>query len=67
MKTLFRVVCLSTLILAGCASNKSGTAEISPESKAEIKKEVEIVQKKMSDCVADVNKTEEAKYDNGWR
>jgi len=64
MKTLFRVVCLSTVILAGCASNKSGTVEISPESKAEIKKEVEIVQKKMSDCVADVNKTEEAKYVN---
>lgn len=61
MKTLFRVVCLSALVLAGCASNKSG-AEISPENKAEVKKEVEIVQAKMSACVADVNKTNEAKY-----
>jgi len=62
MKTFFRVVCLSTLVLTGCASNKPIGTESTSDNKAEIQKQVELVQKKMSACVADVNKTNEAKY-----
>ncbi|QWC96403.1 hypothetical protein G6733_06710 [Polynucleobacter paneuropaeus] len=62
MKNFFRVVCLSTLVLAGCANNKPTSTELTPENKAEIQEQVKTVQKKMSACIAGVNKTDDTKY-----
>jgi hypothetical protein len=62
MKNIFRVACLFTLALAGCASNKSGNTASTAESNTEIQKQVELVQKKMSACVTDISKTDDEKY-----
>ena len=46
MKKIFRGICLSTLMLAGCASNKSSNTMATIESKDAIQKQVETVRKK---------------------
>ena len=61
MKKLFRGICLSTLILAGCASNKAGNSMANHESKDAIQKQVEAVRKKMITCIAEVNAKDDAK------
>jgi outer membrane murein-binding lipoprotein Lpp len=62
MKNIFRVACLSTLVLAGCASNNQSNIASTAASNAEIQKQVELVQKKMSACAADINKMDDEKY-----
>ena len=61
MKKLFRGICLLTLILTGCASNKAGNSMATIESKDAIQKQVEAVRKKMITCIAQVNATDNAK------
>lgn len=61
MKKLFRGICLSTLMLAGCASNKSSNSMATIESKDAIQKQVETVRKKMISCIAQVNAKDDAR------
>ena len=61
MKNLFRGICLSTLMLAGCASTKSSNTMATIESKDAIQKQVETVRKKMISCIAQVNAKDDAK------
>ena len=63
-KNIFRVACLFALFLTACASNKLGNTASTAESNNEIQKQVELVQKKMSACIADINKTDDEKYVN---
>ncbi|SNX27708.1 hypothetical protein SAMN06295945_0024 [Polynucleobacter meluiroseus] len=62
MKKILSYICLSTVILAGCASNKSNSSDAISASNDGLQKQVQAVQQKMSACIADVNKTEDAKY-----
>ena len=64
MKNTFRVVYFFALVLTGCASNKPGNTASTGESNSEIQKQVNVVQKKMSACIADINKTDDEKYVN---
>jgi hypothetical protein len=61
MKKLFRGMCLLTLILTGCASNKAGNSMTANEGKDAIQKQVETVRKKMITCIAQVNANDDAK------
>jgi len=61
MKKLFRGICLSTLMLVGCASNKSSNSMATTESKDAIQIQVETVRKKMIACIAQVNAKDDAK------
>ena len=66
MKNSYKIMCLLVIALTGCAGTKApsegvGAVSISAE---DLQNQVNAVQKKLNECISEVNKSDDAKYIN---
>lgn len=62
MKIFYQLLCLLTLALTGFAGNIAVSAEPQMDSSVAPQKTVAVVQREMTECIAEVNKTGDAKF-----
>ena len=71
MKTRYKIMCMLVVALTGCAATKPSLSGSGTQGNAavnltgeELQSQVNTVQKKLNDCIAKVNETDDAKFIN---
>ena len=63
MKNTYKVMCLLLVALTGCAGTQTSVSQhASNNSGEQLQKQVNVIQKKLNDCIAKVNQSDDAKF-----
>jgi hypothetical protein len=63
MKNTYKVTCLLLIALTGCAGTQTSPSQsVKKNSGDELQRQVNVIQKKLNDCIAKANQSDDAKF-----